>query len=75
MRAPNSALSIRNLGVQLFPRQLDYFLHAYRDATAKQYGYLVLDLHAASDPLLRLRTNIFEEDEEKIIYIPKNSAF
>lgn len=75
MRAPNSALSIRNLGVQLFPRQLDYFLQSYRDATAKRYGYLLLDLHAASDPLLRLRTNIFAEDEEKIIYIPKNSTF
>lgn len=72
MRAPNSALSIRNIGVQLFPRQLDYFLESYKDATADKYGYLVLDLHAASDSILRLRTNIFEEDEQKTIYLPKN---
>lgn len=72
MRAPNSALSIRNLGVQLFPRQLDYFMDAYRQATSQPYGYLVIDMHASSDPSLRLRTNIFKDDEEKIIFIPKN---
>uniref|UniRef100_A0A1I8BGM5 Uncharacterized protein n=1 Tax=Meloidogyne hapla TaxID=6305 RepID=A0A1I8BGM5_MELHA len=33
MRSPNSALSVRNIGVQLFPRQLDYFLDAYKQAT------------------------------------------
>jgi len=74
MRSPNSVLSVRNIGVQLFPRKLDYFLDAYRQATNRPYGYLVIDMHASSDPGLRLRTNIFKEDEEKIIFIPKNSA-
>jgi len=71
MRSPNSALSIRNIGVQLFPRQLNYFLDAYRQATNNPYGYLILDMHASSDPLLRLRTNIFKENE-KIIFTPQN---
>lgn len=38
-------------------------------------GYLVIDMHAASDPSLRLRTGIFKEDNEEgesIIFIPKN---
>lgn len=74
MRAPNSVLAIRNIGVQLYPKQLDYFLDAYRQATQQPYGYLLLDLHASSHPSLRLRTNIFKEDEEKIIFIPKNGA-
>uniref|UniRef100_A0A183C3U6 Uncharacterized protein n=1 Tax=Globodera pallida TaxID=36090 RepID=A0A183C3U6_GLOPA len=65
MRAPNSLLSIRNIGVQLFPRQLDFFLDAYRKATARPYGYLLIDMHAASDPMLRLRTNIFKEEQEE----------
>jgi hypothetical protein len=69
MSAPNSALQIRNLGVQLFPRKLKFFLDAYKDATSIPYGYLVLDLHPASNPLLRLRTNIFKGDEEKTLYI------
>jgi hypothetical protein len=72
MRAPNAALSIRNIGTQLFPRQLEYFLNAYRNATALSYGYLMVDLHAGSDPLLRLRTNIFK-NEEKTLYISKNA--
>nr|CAD2186448.1 unnamed protein product [Meloidogyne enterolobii] len=72
MRSPNSVLSVRNIGVQLFPRQLDYFLDAYKQATNEPYGYLVIDMHASSDPSLKLRTNIFKEDEEKIIFIPKN---
>ncbi|KAL3111828.1 hypothetical protein niasHT_011115 [Heterodera trifolii] len=76
MRAPNSLLSIRNIGVQLFPRQLDFFLDAYRKATARPYGYLLIDMHASSDPALRLRTNIFkdeqEEDEGIVVFIPKN---
>jgi hypothetical protein len=62
MRAPNNALAIRNLGVQLFPRQLDYFLEAYREATKEPYSFLFIDLHPSSDPILRLRTNIFKED-------------
>ena len=75
MRAPNSALAIRNIGVQLFPGKLDYFLSAYRIATNRPYGYLMVDMHAASNPVLRLRTGIFKDDEEegeKIIFIPKN---
>ncbi|KAL3107679.1 hypothetical protein niasHT_018812 [Heterodera trifolii] len=65
MRAPNSLLSIRNIGVQLFPRQLDFFLDAYRKATACPYGYLLIDMHASSDPVLRLRTNIFKDEQEE----------
>lgn len=72
MRSPNSALSVRNIGVQLFPRQLDYFLDAYRQATNQPYGYLLIDMHASSDPSLRLRTNIFNQEEERTIFIPKN---
>jgi len=72
MRSPNAILSVRNIGVQLYPRQLDFFLDAYRQATLKPYGYLLLDMHAGSDPLFKLRTNIFKDDEEKIIFTPKN---
>lgn len=62
MRSPNAALALRNLGIQLFPRQLDFFLDAYRQATRHKYSYLFIDLHPASDPILRLRTNIFKDE-------------
>lgn len=69
MRAPNAQLQIRNLGSQLFPGQLNYFLDAYRQSTIKPYGYLFLDLHAGSDPFLKVRTNIFP-GEERSVFIP-----
>jgi hypothetical protein len=70
MRTPHS-LSIRNLGTQLFPGQLDFFLQSYRAATSTPFSYLLLDLHPNSDPTLKLRSNIFK-DEELTIFSPKN---
>jgi len=75
MRAPNSALAIRNLGLQLFPRQLDFFLESYRYATREPYSYLFIDLHPSSDPTLRLRSNIFKDDSNPYtIFIPNNNV-
>ncbi|KAF7627112.1 hypothetical protein Mgra_00009622 [Meloidogyne graminicola] len=70
-RAPNSALAIRNLGVQLFPGKLNYFLDAYRQSTRSNYSYLFIDLHPSSDNTLRLRTNIFKEESNDPDNIPK----
>jgi hypothetical protein len=73
-RAPSSALSIRNLGVQLFPGagQLAYFLDAYRQATKEKYSYLFIDLHPASDSQLRLRSNILDEEKFATVFLSKN---
>jgi Adenovirus IVa2 protein len=65
-RAPNSLLSIRNLGAQLFPHQLPFFLDAYKQATKDKYGYIMLDMHPASDPALKLQTDIFKGEIRKI---------
>ena len=72
MRSPAHALQVRTIGTQIFPRQLDYLLQAYKSATSLPYGYLLIDLHPASDPLLRLRTKIFKSDDEKTLFIPAN---
>uniref|UniRef100_A0A183C280 UBX domain-containing protein n=1 Tax=Globodera pallida TaxID=36090 RepID=A0A183C280_GLOPA len=79
MRSPNSVLAVRNLGVQLFPRQLGYFLDAYRQATSQPYGYLMIDMSASSDPTgedkiyketyefvgeMQMRNNCYHWDEE-----------
>lgn len=70
MSAPNAMLQVRNLGVQLFPSELKFFLRAYKDAIeGKKYGYLFLDLHPASESFLRVRTTIFSDDQEKVLYI------
>lgn len=69
MKAPNSALSVRTLGSQLFPGQLSYFMDAYRKSTEQPYGYLILDMHASTNPLLKLRTHIFPGDLQTV-FIP-----
>lgn len=66
MKAPNSALGIRTIGSQLFPGQLTFFMDAYRRATEYPYGYVLLDMHASSNPLLRLRTNIFPGEVQTV---------
>ncbi|KAL3091941.1 hypothetical protein niasHT_028884 [Heterodera trifolii] len=66
MRAPSDMLSIRNLASQMFPREQGFLMDAYKQACADPYGYLLVTLHANRDNFLRLRTNIFPDDEEKI---------
>lgn len=70
MRNPSGELQVRNLGIQLFPRRLNYFMDAYQNATREKFGYLLIDMHPSSDSALRLRTHIYPE-ENTIIYLPK----
>jgi hypothetical protein len=72
LRNPSGQLQIRNLGTQLFPRNLAYFMEAYKDATAGNFGYLVVDMHPASPDYIRLRTEIFPDDAQ-VLYFPKNT--
>jgi hypothetical protein len=72
MRSPNAMLSIRNIGTQLFANQIAFFLDSYKKATAELYGYLLIDLHAASNLALKLRTQIFKDDEGIVIFLPKS---
>lgn len=69
LRNPSGQLQIRNLGIQLFPRQLGYFMDAYKKATAENFGYLLIDIHPRSREMVRLRTHIFP-DECQVLFIP-----
>ena len=74
LRAPNSLLSMRNIGNQLFPHQLSYFMDAYKKATSDgNYGYLLIDMHPASPSLLRLRTHIFPGEMTEL-FVPKEGS-
>lgn len=72
MRAPNAALHIRTIGTQLFPGQLKYFLDAYKKATERPFNYLLIDLHPSTPTQLRLRTDIFP-DEDQTVFLPKGA--
>lgn len=69
-RSPSAQLSVRNLGCQLFPSNLSFFMDSYKKATKENFGYLMIDLHPSSPTDLRLRTNIFPP-EEVTVYLPQ----
>jgi hypothetical protein len=70
LRNPSGELQVRNLGLQLFPRNLPFFMHAYEQATNDKFGYLLVDMHPSSKSILRLRTKIFPQENTKL-FIPK----
>ncbi|KAL3089110.1 hypothetical protein niasHT_023574 [Heterodera trifolii] len=45
MRNPAGALQIRTIATHLFPSRTAHFIEAYRDACAKNFGYLLVDMH------------------------------
>lgn len=63
-------LQIQNLGRQIFPGQVKYFLSAYKKATTEPYRPLVVDLSPHSDPTYKLRTDILP-DQLMIVYQPE----
>ncbi|KAL3115640.1 hypothetical protein niasHT_016558 [Heterodera trifolii] len=69
MRNPAGALQIRTIATHLFPSRTAHFIEAYRDACAKNFGYLLMDMHPETPEEMRLRTNIYEQ--KQIVYMPK----
>lgn len=66
-------LQIQNLGRQIFPSKVKYFTDAYRKATAKKYGYLLVDLSPHSDSRYKLRTNILPS-QLTTVYLPEKTV-
>ena len=57
--------------VALLGRQLgmgNVLKEAYKDATGKPFGYLVIDLSPKSEECYRLRTNVFPDEPAVIVY-------
>ena len=67
LRNPRDTSQIATLGKQTgFGNTLK---EAYRDATSKPYGYLVIDLSPHREENYCLKTNIFPNDDQ-IVYMP-----
>lgn len=72
MKNPREKQQINTLARQISPDNSRFICEAYKDATEKPYGYLVLDLHQETPEQHRVRTNIFRSNfPRNIIYIPK----
>ena len=66
---PCDTSQIVALGRQMFPGS-KHWLESYQDATRRHYGYLMVDNRPQTDDGLRLRTQIFP-NEEQILYQSK----
>lgn len=67
---PRDRTQIRFLGRQLSPENSKFVEEAYRDATSKAHGYLMIDLKQNTEDQYRFKTNVFP-NEYTICYIAK----
>lgn len=70
---PRDKTQIRFLGRQLCPENPKFVEDAYRDATSKPHGYLMIDLKQYTNDLYRFKTNVFL-NEYSVCYIPKKKT-
>jgi hypothetical protein len=54
----------------MYPNNSKFLVEAFKDATEKPYGYLLIDLRAETLEKYRIRTNIFA-GERHYVYLPK----
>lgn len=59
---PRDKLQINTLARQMYPRNSNFFLEAFEDATKQPYCYLLVDLKAQTPEDYRLRTGLFQPD-------------
>ena len=73
LKNPRDATQVHTLARQIYPRNSAYMLEAFKDATSRAYGYLLIDLRQETPTELRLRTSIFPT-ERHVVYVPKNGV-
>lgn len=59
MNSPSLIRQIRDIGTNLFPHKTKRFMEIYFKCTKEKYGYLIINLHAATNSIFRLYTDIF----------------
>ena len=65
---PRDQLGMRNVALQAFPDKWQKALDAFRSATSRPFGYLVLDLHPASSDDQRLVSRLLKEEGYVRVY-------
>ena len=68
---PRDQTQITTLGLQMFGKGDTLIKKAYSDISKTPHSYLLLDFDQEVNPCKRVRSNIFPDDEENIIYIKK----
>lgn len=65
---PRDNKQVGMLGAQMGKH--DLIKHAYEHATSKPHGYLMIDVTQGANDKLRVRSNIFPDDDVNIVYLP-----
>jgi hypothetical protein len=65
---PRDATQIRSLGQQMYPENPRMLVQAYRDATSRPYGYLLIDLRPETCDALRILSDVLEK--QPTAYVP-----
>lgn len=60
---------IMSLAKQMYPGASSYFMQAYNDATARAFGYLLIDFRQTTPDCFRLRTSILSDTP--VVYLPR----
>ena len=68
---PRDAGQVATLARQMYPGKSKFVVEAFRDATEKPYGYLLIDLKPETNENYRFRTNIFPDDDRQYAYVPR----
>ena len=68
---PRDASQIIHLAKQMYPGHTKFVQEAYKDATSRAFGYLFVDLKQDTHEDVRLRTNIFSEEDMQYVYLKK----
>ena len=67
---PRDSLGIATLARQMYPKQANYLLDSFYDATSRPYGYLLMGMHQLTPENMRLRTNILP-NERQVVYVKR----
>jgi GTPase SAR1 family protein len=67
---PRDAGQVSTLALQMYPGDNKFVIEAFTDATSTPHSYLLFDLRPEQNEKLRLRSNIFP-DQEHCVYVRK----
>lgn len=65
---PRDQLGVRNLVQQSFPNEVREVMQTFRDATARDYGYMMFDLHPRTRDDMRLKTCLLHDEGPSIVF-------
>ena len=68
---PRDASQVATLGRQMYPGYSNFLVEAFKDATERPHGYLLIDLHPETLEKFRIRTKIFK-GERQYVYVRRD---